>query len=68
MCIDNHHPCTERCRLPDGTCAITRANGGPMTLREISAVLGVTHQAVQFIERRALRKVRQSLSWEWRHD
>ena len=65
MCIDNH-PCTERCRLPDGTCAIARANDGPMTLREISAVIGVTYQGVQAIERRALRKVRQQLSWEWK--
>lgn len=50
------HECTERCRCPDGSCAIEHANGGNMSLREVAVVFGVRWQTVRDWEIRALRR------------
>lgn len=38
-----------------------------MTLKEVGAVFGIQHQAVSLIEKRALEKLRRSLSWKGVH-
>jgi DNA-directed RNA polymerase sigma subunit (sigma70/sigma32) len=57
---------SRRLDLPDGTCAIARANDGPMSLAEVAAILGITPQAVQYIERRALAKLSVRMPSGWR--
>ena len=48
-------------RCPDGSCAIARANDGAMSQREVARVFGLTFQTIQWIELRALRKLRAKL-------
>jgi hypothetical protein len=56
--------CGDMCRLalPDGSCATTRAEDGPMSQADIGALLGLTQQSVAHIEAKALRKVRAARS------
>lgn len=59
-CGVDERPCwmaTCRMALPDGECALDYADAGPMLLRDIGRVFGVTMQAIQATERKALAKL-----------